>query len=233
MTLDDCMGALEREGTAQNRKTYARHGVTGPCFGVSYAALGKLKKAIKINHDLAVALWDSGNHDARVLACMIDDPAAVTAAELKARAAELSNYVLTDALSGLVAKSPHARACMTAWIKTRDEWRSSAGWNILAHLALAETGLPDHEFESMLARIESGIHGAGNRTRHTMNNALIAIGSRNEHLAELATAAAGRIGRVDVDHGETGCKTPDAAAYIAKTRAHYAAKGGITKRKRC
>lgn len=233
MTFDDCMAALEREGTAQNRKTYARHGVTGPCFGVSYAALGKLKKAIKIDHDLAVALWDSGNHDARVLACMIDDPAAVTSAQLKVRAGDLSNYVLTDALSGLAAKSPHASACMTAWIKAKDEWSASAGWNVLAHLALADNGLPDSEFESLLVQIEATIHTAKNRTRHAMNNALIAIGSRNEHLAAVAAAAAGRIGKVEVDHGETGCKTPDAAGYIAKTREHYAAKGGITRRKRC
>ena len=121
---------------------------------------------------------------------------------------------------------------MTSWIKSKDEWRASAGWNILAHLALADNGLPDSDFESMLTRIESRIPQAKNRTRHAMNNALIAIGSRNEHLAELATTAAGRIGKVEVDHGETGCKTPDAASYIAKTRAHYAAKGGITKRKR-
>ena len=233
MTFEDCMATLEKEGTAQNRKTYARHGVTGPCFGVSYAALGKLKRAIKVDHDLAVDLWNSGIHDARVLACMIDDPTEVTSAQLKARAVDLSNYVLTDALSGLAAKSPQARACMISWIKTKDEWRASAGWSILAHLALADNGLPVDDFESMLTLIESGIHQAKNRTRHAMNNALIAIGSRNDLLAELATAAADRIGKVEVNHGETGCKTPDAAGYIAKTRAHYATKGGITRRKRC
>ena len=233
MTLEECMATLEREGTAQNRQIYARHGVTGPSFGVSYAALGKLKKAIKVDHDLAVALWDSGNHDARVLACMIDDPAAVTAAQLKARTKSLSNYVLTDALSGLAAKSPHARACMTDWNKAKDEWRSSAGWNVLAHLALADNGLPDSEFESLLHQVEATIHKAKNRTRHAMNNALIAIGSRNDRLAAVATAAADRIGKVEVDHGGTGCKTPDAAGYIAKTRAHYAAKSGVTRRKRC
>ena len=33
---------LESLGTAQNREVYARHGVTGKAFGVSYANLGKL-----------------------------------------------------------------------------------------------------------------------------------------------------------------------------------------------
>ena len=53
-----------------------------------------------------------------------------------------------------------------------------------------------------------------------MNNALINIGVRNSALEKKAVAAAKRIGKVVVDHGETGCKTPDAASYIAKTLAH-------------
>ncbi len=53
-----------------------------------------------------------------------------------------------------------------------------------------------------------------------MNNALIAIGGRNDELERQALAVAARIGAVHVDHGETNCKTPDAAAYIARTRQH-------------
>ena len=53
-----------------------------------------------------------------------------------------------------------------------------------------------------------------------MNNALINVGVRNSKLQKKAIAAARRIGEVDVDHGETGCKTPDAVAYIKKTVAH-------------
>jgi hypothetical protein len=53
-----------------------------------------------------------------------------------------------------------------------------------------------------------------------MNMALIAIGVRSAGLRKLALAAAKRIGKVEVDHGDTSCKTPDAAAYIAKTVDH-------------
>jgi hypothetical protein len=48
---------------------------------------------------------------------------------------------------------------------------------------------------------------------------LIAIGIRNSALEKKALAAARQIGKVAVDHGETGCKTPDATAYIQKARA--------------
>jgi hypothetical protein len=54
---------------------------------------------------------------------------------------------------------------------------------------------------------------------------VILIGSRNVALRKAATAAAKRIGKVDVDHGDTACKTPDAASYIEKTWTHSMSKG--------
>ena len=58
-----------------------------------------------------------------------------------------------------------------------------------------------------------------------MNGALIGIGLRSAGREKKAVAVARRIGVVEVDHGETGCKTPDAAGYIAKTKAHRAKRG--------
>ncbi len=49
-----------------------------------------------------------------------------------------------------------------------------------------------------------------------MNDALISIGVFKPTLRKQAIEAAQRIGRVEVDHGETTCKTPDAVPYIEK-----------------
>ncbi len=49
-----------------------------------------------------------------------------------------------------------------------------------------------------------------------MNGALIAIAMRSPDLQKKAVAAAKRIGKVEVDHGDTACETPDAASYIKK-----------------
>ncbi len=83
---------------------------------------------------------------------------------------------------------------------------------------MKDSQLPNSYFEQCLETIEREIHSRKNRVRDAMNNALIAIGIRNSELENLALAAAQRIGKVEVDHGETGCKTPDAAEYIRKTR---------------
>jgi 3-methyladenine DNA glycosylase AlkD len=86
-------------------------------FGVSFAAMGKLKKAIKIDHALARLLWATGNHDARVLSTMIADANTMTEAELAAWVGDLDNYVLTDSFSILAAQSPFAGKNMQEWTR--------------------------------------------------------------------------------------------------------------------
>ena len=77
---------------------------------------------------------------------------------------------------------------------------------------------PDAQLTEYLRTIERDIQGSKNRVRDAMNSALIAIGTRSAALEKKAIAAARKIGTVLVDHGETCCKTPDAEAYILKTR---------------
>ena len=110
-----------------------------------------------------------------------------------------------------------AQAKSEEWIISDEEWPRRAGWHLVAHLAMKDPDLPDAYFAAHLATIEGEIHASKNRVKDAMNNALIAIGIRNPTLEQQALATAARIGRVDVDHGATGCKTPDAADYIRRT----------------
>ena len=222
MTEQAVLKALESRGSAQNRKIYRRHGVKGEMWGVSYADLDALKKKIKTNHELALGLWQSGNHDARVLATMVADPAQLSRRVVDAWAKELDNYMLTDAFSKVVSRSPVARDCVKRWTVAKDEWKGSAGWTILSLLALDDPDIEARDLEPHLKTIETTIHGEENRVRYSMNNALIAIGARSAALEKKALAVARKIGAVQVDHGETGCKTPNAAAYIPKARARQA-----------
>ena len=216
MTADEVHAELEAMGTAQNRKIYARHGVGGEMYGVSFANLGKLQEKIRTDQALAEELWASGNHDARVLATMVADSARMKSGQIDAWARDLDSYVLTDAFVKLVARTPFARRKSEKWQRSRGEWIGQAGWGLLSYLAGDGEDLPDGYFEERLATIEEEIHGRKNRVRHAMNGALISIGGRNERLRARAVAAAGRIGKVEVDHGETSCKTPEAVGYIEK-----------------
>ena len=226
MTKTEVMKELKANGTAQNRKVYRRHGIQGEMYGVSYAALGKLKKKIKTDQPLAEQLWATGNHDARVLATMLADPGKMKAATLDAWVKEVDNRGLAAAVSNVAADAPSARGRMEKWTASRKEMVACAGWHTLASIARQDNDLPDAYFADYLDTIEKTVHSSPNWARYSMNNALINIGVRNPALEKKAVAAAKRIGTIEVDHGETGCKTPDAAAYIKKTLTHRRKKAG-------
>lgn len=219
MNLKETMHELEEAGTAQNRKVYSRHGVGDNQFGVSMAHLKTLQKKIKVDQELAQSLWETGNHDARMLATMIADPKRIDEATLESWAKDLDNYVIADAFSGLVSRTPLAQQRMEVWTGAEREWIGQTGWNLLAHLAMKDKKLPDDYFKPYLETIEHDIHHRQNRVRYSMNSALIAIGMRNEALENEAVTVAEEIGPVEVDHGETNCKTPDAIEYLQRAKA--------------
>ena len=220
MTKTNAMKELEANGSAQARKLYGRAGVTIDMFGVSYAVLGKMKRKIKVDQTLAQQLWATANHDARVLATMIADPDTISASTLDAWAKDLDSRGLAGALSNVAAEARTARKQMEKWTAAKGEMIGCAGWHTLASMARQDNVLSDAYFEKYLEEIEANIHASKNWVKHAMNNALICIGVRNRNLERKATAAARRIGEVEVDHGETSCKTPSAIAYIKKTVAH-------------
>lgn len=221
MNAREVLEQLSSLGSEQTRKTWRRHGVPEPMFGVKYGDLEKLRKQIGRDHALAQALWRTGNHDARVLAAMIADPSACDAAALDAWRADATHHALIDALTAHVAsRSPAALAVVGPWLDAPEEATRRAGWTLVSHLAKTEHGPPDSFFVPLLPRIERELRAAPNRAREAMNWALIAIGARSEALAAAAIAAAERIGPVEIDHGDTACKTPDAALYIVKAREH-------------
>ena len=109
MTYTEAMAELKKLGTAQNVKIYKRHGAGNNLFGVSFANLNKLQKKIKVDHQLALQLWESGNTDARTLATLIADPKQMTLAQADKWIENINYYMLCDLLADLIAKTPFAK----------------------------------------------------------------------------------------------------------------------------
>ena len=223
MTLADAMRNIKARGKPGAAAVYRRHGVTEPTVGLSYADLGVLVKLIGVDHALALRLWKTVLHDARVLGTKVADPARLTRATLTAWLQACTNYVIMDAVAGTAARVPSILPVATAWTTARREWTSAAGWSVIAMLSM-RGDIDDALAADLIARVETNIHASQNRTRYSMNNALIAMGGSMPAVRDRALAAARSIGVVHVDHGETGCRTPDAVAMIGRMVAHQAAK---------
>ncbi|MBI2922239.1 MAG: DNA alkylation repair protein [Planctomycetes bacterium] len=224
LSLAEVMATLEKAGSEQTRKTYARHGAPEPMFGVSFATLKTLYKRIGVDHELALALWETGNFDARNLAVKVVDPARMSPADLDRWAKAPTARMCHGYVAAIASEGPHARAKADAWLASPDEGLRSAGWLLVAAMANRDESTPDSWFTGRLAEIEKSIRTAPNEPKAAMNQAVIGIGFRNASLRKAATAAAKRIGPVEVDHGDTACKTPDAAAYIDKAWVHSLSK---------
>ena len=217
MNAGEILGTLEKLGKPQTAAIYKRHGSGDNVFGVLTSEIAKLQKKIKIDHTLAMELWKTKNAEARILALQVADPKKLTRAEADRLLKDGPVRVVGPYLSALVAHSPIADKTMRAWMKSADEYSREIGYGILAvRLKDDADSISDADAEQILATIEKEIHRSPNWARYAMNGALIAIGVYKPGLRAKAIAAARAIGKVEVDHGETGCKTPDAAAYILK-----------------
>jgi 3-methyladenine DNA glycosylase AlkD len=228
-TSAEVLKKLKSLGKPSHAKTFARHGMKGVIYGVPFSELNKIAKQIKKNHELAQELWKSGVADARNLAIMIAEPARFTVKQANDWAKDFQDHTISDMAARVIAQSPSAKEIGEAWAKSSQEFVAAAGW-VVRSAASSATGVPDTYFENLLDHIVHNIHQAPNRVRYAMNNAVIAIGIKNAHLQKLALDAAKKIGKVEVDHGDTACKTPDAAEYIKKT---VARKHGRAKRAGC
>lgn len=225
MPLAEAMAALEAAGSEQTRKTYARHGAPAPMFGVSFATLKTLVKRIRVDQELALALWGTGNHDARMLATKVADPERMGAAELDAWAAVSMGRGCGAYVAMLAAEGPHAVSRAEVWLASPDEALRRTGWALVGALPLDGLAVTDAWFVTRLGEIEAGVHAAPNAVREAMMGALIAIGCRSPELRTLAIAAAGRIGPVMIDYGDTDCKAPQIGESLEKAWAHSLSKG--------
>ncbi|EMI18180.1 protein containing DUF1061 [Rhodopirellula maiorica SM1] len=216
-SLDDVMAELESLGSAQTRKTYLRHGASEPVFGVKFGDLRPLQKRHRGDSVLAEALMETGNSDAMTLALLIADPQQVSSRQIDAWLKTMQYSLLVGMLADLASRSSFAAAKWKKWSKSRQERSLAAGYTLLASWMVHDAANVPQEFvDAALERIETTIHDMPNQARHAMNQALISIGISLPAYHDQAIRVAKAIGKVSVDHGETSCKTPDAAAYIER-----------------
>jgi 3-methyladenine DNA glycosylase AlkD len=217
MNVDVILTTLKKLGKPQTAAIYKRYGTGDDVFGVLTSDIAKLQKKIKVDHALAMDLWKTKNAEARALALQVADPEQLTRRDADRFIKDGPVRFVGYYLSGLLARSPIADETMRAWMNSPDECRREMGYGIFGfRLKDNPDSIDDADAERVLATIEKEIHRSPNWARYAMNGALISIGVYKPALRKKAIEAARRIGKVEVDHGETNCKTPDAVPYIEK-----------------
>jgi 3-methyladenine DNA glycosylase AlkD len=219
MELKEIMASLEKMGSPQTKKTFLKHGAPEPYFGVKVGDMKTIVKHVKKNHELALALYDTGNSDAMYLAGLISDPSKMSKSDLQRWAENATWYMISEfAVAWTASESPFAIEMAMKWIKSKEEKIACAGWTTYSSFVAItdDAAIDKKQISELLDSIEKNIHKAQNRVRHCMNGFIISVGGYIPTLTKRAIQVAKNIGEVSVDMGGTACKVPDAAEYIDK-----------------
>ena len=126
MTLDEALGKLEALGSEKMRAQNRKRGAGESQFGVLLGDIRKLAAAIKTDHALALALWETGNIDARLLATLVIEPRKLSGGEMDRMVRSVGFAQLADWLSSYVLKEhPEKEALRQAWMADDDPWALS------------------------------------------------------------------------------------------------------------
>ncbi len=199
MDSKEILNKLKSLGDPKNVVGMARFGINPEnTYGVSIPNLRKLAKEIGKEHKLASQLWDSGIHEARILAGFVDDPKLVTPKQMDRWIAGFDSWDVCDQVcANLFDRMPIAYEKSIEWSKKEREFEKRAGFALMAALAWHDKEAEDKKFIPFFPFIKKGATDERNFVKKSVNWALRQIGKRNQNLNKAAIATAKEIQKLD------------------------------------
>lgn len=175
-------------------------------FGIGLTKLRKLAKQIGKSHELALALWDSNNYDAKVISLLIDEPKKITQAEVEQQVEGLGIGLLTHVFSSCdatLAKAPFAFELAKVWMKSDDAIRRQCGYGLVYEFSKnkRDKQFTDDFFLGCITIIDQKIAQEISSVRMAMGTALMGMGKRNLVLNTAAVKVAKTVGSIAFGDG--------------------------------
>jgi 3-methyladenine DNA glycosylase AlkD len=197
--VDSIIRRLKSLSNPEAVEGMARFGISPEMtLGVSIPNLRKTAKDIGKNHKLALNLWETGIHEARILAGMIDQPDELSEKQMEQWAGDFDSWDVCDQVCmNLFKKSPVAYEKAAEWSKRDKEFVKRAGFALMAVLAVGDKKAGDDRFAGFLPYIKKGSTDGRNFVKKAVNWALRQIGKRNLNLNRMAIKAGEEIYSID------------------------------------
>lgn len=199
MTKNEIVKLLRSWRDPKNIAGMVRFGISAHgTLGVPVPKLRALAKKIKKDHELALELWKTNIHEARILATMIADPVKLTAREADTWVRDFDSWDTCDqACMNILRYAPFAWQRTVVWARDKREFVRRAGFAMIAALASGDKKAPDAQFVKMFPLIKKYSTDERNFVRKAVNWALRGIGKRNIKLNKLAVKVAKEIQKLD------------------------------------
>lgn len=198
-TFKQVMAKLQAQADPAVVEGLARFGSRpAQILGIKIPVLRRLAHELGRDHVLALELWDSGIHEARILASMIDVPALVTLQQMEVWVSAFDSWDVCDQVCGnLFVNTPYAYQVALDWCHREPEYVRRAGFVMIATLAVHDKKAPDETFVSFFPLIRQYAVDERKFVKKAVNWALRQIGKRNRQLRPQAIACAQALIQLD------------------------------------
>jgi 3-methyladenine DNA glycosylase AlkD len=213
MTLKDALAQLKSLGDEKVRAHNKKYGAGDNQFGVRLGDIRKLAAKIKTDDQLATALWNTGNIDARLLAILLIEPKRLPRDEMDRLVRSAGFVHVADWLISYVLKNhPDKEPLRRAWMEEDDPWAARAAWSLTSErIGKNPDGL---DLTALLDRIEAEMGTAAPEVQWTMNFCLAGIGIHFPEHRTRAIAIGEKLGLYRDYPVSKGCTSPFAPVWI-------------------
>ncbi len=220
MTKNETIEKIKELSDERAVKAWARLGMdTSNYLGAGLTKLKKLSKQIKRNHNLALDLYNSEYHDAKLLAVMLFDPKQLAKENIVTILKEAPFYDISDSfVSETLIKSKLAEEISWELAKTKNDYARRSAFMLVYHRLKGKHVYTEKQLEDFLAQIEMTIKNEKNCVKESMLYSLHRIGTANKDLHKKTIAVCKKIGKIEVDYGDTSCVTPDPLKYLTSDK---------------
>jgi 3-methyladenine DNA glycosylase AlkD len=194
LTANQLVEKLKAFGTPEHLEGMMQYGISANnTLGVSIPNIRSLARGRR-DHQLALDLWATGIHEARILAAFVDIAAMVTPEQMDAWAADFDSWDVCDQVCiALFDKTPYAVEKTKDWTGRPEEFIKRAGFALMAAMAWQDKQASDEVFLQFLPIIIRESSDGRNFVKKAINWALRQIGKRNESLRQAAINTAQEI----------------------------------------
>jgi 3-methyladenine DNA glycosylase AlkD len=181
MTTDQVLADLEALGDPVFKAGLSKFAINpATALGIRLPVLRHYARAYRRNHQLALDLWETKVHEARLMAVFIADPKQATEALLEKWVSDFNSWDICDqACGGLFDKTPYAWDKAREWAAREPEFEKRAGFALMAYLAIHDKRARDEQFLAFFPYIKAGSDDDRNFVKKAVNWAIRQIGKRN------------------------------------------------------
>jgi len=183
MIVEEIIAELKSLSSLEHFEKLSHFGIKdSKALGIKIPVLRQLAKKIGKNHCLALELWDTEIHEARLLATMIENPKEVSEKQFDSWVHDFDSWDICDQACNLFVQTPFFHQKIVVYSTSKVEFVKRAAFVLICEVAIHDKKATNESFNAYFDLIEREAWDDRNFVRKAVNWALRQIGKRNEIL---------------------------------------------------